>query len=189
MKYDSEKHRRRSIRLKGYDYSQSGGYCVTIVTQNRECLFGDISDGVMVLNDAGNMVEKIWKEIPKFYSNFVIDTFQIMPNHLHGILNIVGADPRVCPDDNQDRNLGQPQGVAPTLSLGDVIKRFKTLTSKLYIDGIKQNNWQPFHRKLWQRNYWEHIIRDESDLLHIREYINNNPLEWELDNENPNYFA
>ncbi|MFC1651354.1 transposase [Candidatus Latescibacterota bacterium] len=202
MKYDPEKHHRRSIRLKGYDYSQPGGYYVTIVTHNRECLFGSVSDGEMVLNDAGKMVEKIWKEIPKFYSNFSIDTFQIMPNHLHGILTIVGADPRVCPnphvcpndipracpDDKQNRQLGQPQGIAPTLSLGDVIKRFKTLTTKLYIDCIKQNKWRPFNGKLWQRNYWEHIIRNEKDLTQIREYIINNPVQWELDNENPNKY-
>ena len=81
----------------------------------------------------------------------------------------------------QPRNDGQPRGVAPTLSLPDVVHRFKTMTTKRYIDGVKQNGWAPFPGKLWQRNYWEHIIRDESELNRIREYIRNNSAKWELD--------
>ncbi len=175
---------RRSIRLWGYDYSQAGAYFVTICTQKRACLFGDIIDGNMVLNDAGRMVDIVWNEIPKYYAGIDIDAFQIMPNHIHGIIVIVvGAGPCACPD------TGQPQGVAPTtagLSLPDVVHRFKTLTTKRYADGVKQHNWPRFPGKLWQRNYYEHIVRNENELNRIRQYIINNPVKWELDRENPN---
>ena len=96
MKYDPDIHHRRSIRLKGYDYSQAGAYFVTICTQNRECLFGEILDGEMALNDAGRMIKTIWHELPEHYPGVGIDAFQVMPNHMHGIV-IVGAGPRACP--------------------------------------------------------------------------------------------
>ena len=107
MKDDPEKHHRRSIRLKGYDYSRAGAYFVTICTQNRECLFGDIVDGEMMLNDAGRMVDAVWNAMPKYYTGVDVDLFQIMPNHIHGIIIIVGAGPCACPD------MGQPHGVCP----------------------------------------------------------------------------
>ncbi len=94
MKYDPQKHHRRSIRLKGYDYSQAGAYFVTICTQNRECLFGDIVDGEMMLNDAGQMVEQCWYDIPLHFPHAGLDEFVVMPNHIHGIVVInanVGA--------------------------------------------------------------------------------------------------
>lgn len=186
-KYNPEINHRRSIRLKGYDYSQAGAYYVTICTNNRECLFGDVKNGKMELNNAGWMVEKIWFELPKHYVGVGIDAFQIMPNHIHCIIIFVGAGPCACPDDNdgmwQSHNgIGQPQGVAPTiLSLAGVIHRFKTMTTKQYIDCVRQHGWKPFQRKLWQRNYYEHIIRNEKELTKIREYIINNPLNWETD--------
>ena len=107
MKYDLTRHRRRSIRLRGYDYTRPGAYFVTICTHNRECLFGKIIDGEMVLNHAGQMVLDVWNEIPKYYPGIVIDAFQIMPNHIHGIIKIVGAGPCACPNTDVD---GQPQG-------------------------------------------------------------------------------
>jgi len=162
---------RRSIRLHGYDYSRTGAYFVTICTQHREYLFGDIVNGKMVLNDAGWMVQTGWDEMPSRYPCVDIDAFQIMPNHIHGIVAIaVGAGPRACPDpgqplkgrsmDGQPQNPsqnGQPQGVAPTMSLSDVVHRFKSITTHKYINGVKQYGWTPFPGKLWQRNYWEHI--------------------------------
>ena len=184
MKYDPDIHSRRSIRLKGYDYSQAGAYFVTICTQNQECFFGEIVDGNMVLNDAGRMVQTVWDELPQYYPGVDVDMFQIMPNHIHGIvvfIGDVGAGPRARPDD-----IGQPQGVAPTMSLPDIAHRFKSFTTKSYIDGVKQKNWPKFPGKLWQRNYYEHIIRNENELNSIREYIYYNPLKWELDRENPN---
>ena len=157
---------------------------------DRRNLFGDIEDGRMILNDAGYMVQTVWGEIPKYYDGIDIDTFQIMPNHIHGII-IVGAGPRACPNDNKIINAkkvdkkGQPQGVAPTsLSLGDIVGRFKSLTTTKYIKGVTNNHWQPFNKHLWQRNYYEHIIRNDNDLTVIREYIVNNPARWEDDEYN-----
>jgi len=174
-------HRRRSIRLKGYDYSEAGTYFVTICTQNRECLFGNIIDGTIRLNEAGEMIQTVWNEIPSHYDGIDVDEFVIMPNHVHGIIVIVGAGPCACPDSEPQKN-GHPQGVAPTrLSLPDVAHRFKTLTTKRYVDGVKKHRWRPFAKALWQRNYWEHIIRSEDDLNRTREYIHNNPRKWELD--------
>ncbi|GKT06731.1 transposase [Desulforhabdus sp. TSK] len=192
----SPQRNRRSIRLQGYDYSQAGAYFVTICTQNRECLFGEIVDGEMRLNAAGVMVQTVWDEIPVHYSGIDIDEFVVMPNHIHGIIAIVGAAPCGRPfrgqaHDGQARNAppqggqargGQARGPAPTrLSLSDVVHRFKTMTTKLYVDGVKQSGWPPFPGRLWQRNYWEHIVRNQSEMDRIREYILNNPAQWELD--------
>jgi putative transposase len=175
---------RRSVRLKGYDYSRAGAYFVTICVQNRECLFGRIEGGQMVSNDGGVMIRTVWNEIPPHYPGIEIDAFVIMPNHIHGIMVIVGAAPRGRPDYGNEMN-GQPRGVAPTLSLPDVVHRFKTMTTKRYADGVKQHGWPPFTGKLWQRNYYEHIIRNENELNRIREYIVGNPARWALDRENP----
>ncbi|MEW6686632.1 MAG: transposase [Candidatus Edwardsbacteria bacterium] len=185
MTYNPEKHHRHSIRFKGYDYSQTGAYFVTICTQNRKCLFGAIVNGKIALNELGGVIEKIWKEIPLYYSGIDIDEFVVMPNHIHGIILIVGADPCVCPIKSND--IGRTQGFAPTekLSLSNVVQRFKSLTTKKYIDGIKQNNWQTFNKRLWQRNYYEHIIRNEDELNRIRKYIQINLLKWQFDRENP----
>ena len=229
-------HRRRSLRLSGYDYSSAGAYFVTICTQNREYLFGEMNDDEMRLNDAGKMIEKIWQDIPLFYQNIDIDEHQIMPNHFHGIVR-VGAGPRACPEDvgwqsqhsgpsacsgndgYQPQHTGQPRGVAPTdtahtgiahtdaaqtdtahadatptgtthsgvaptgagLSLPDVVHRFKTMTTKLYIDGVRQWGWKTFPGKLWQRNYYEHVIRGEEDMHRIRQYIVENTVRWTMD--------
>jgi putative transposase len=183
---------RKSIRLKGYDYSAPGCYFITICTNERKCLFGEIIDKGMVLNDAGKMVHLVWNELPLFYQNISVDTFIVMPNHIHGIIVIqssinVGAGPCACPSDSEVEN-GQPQGGAPTnlnISLPDVIHRFKSLTTNKYIKGVKQNNWKPFNDKLWQRNYYEHVTRNEIDLSDTREYILNNPYKWHLDKYNP----
>ena len=194
MKYNIEIHHRRSIRLKGYDYSQSGVYFVTVCTQNHEYLFGKVDNEKMILNDAGKMVETVWNDIPRYYRGFCVHENIVMPNHFHGIIEIVGAGPRACPDNTGQPmgktgqpmgKTGQPQGVAPTMSLSDIVHRFKTMTTKKYIDGVKQNGWTPFPRKLWQRNYYEHIIRNDDELNRICEYIVNNPLNWDSDRTPP----
>lgn len=187
MKYNPEIHNRRSIRLQKYDYALAGAYFVTVCTQNRECLFGDMVDGKMSLNDAGRMIQLSWDELPIHYSGVETDAFIVMPNHVHGVIVLVGAGPRACPEFNfQPQPGGQPQGVAPTtLSLPDLVHRFKTITTKRYTDGVKQTEWKPFLGKLWQRNYYEHIVRNEKSLNKIREYIINNPAQWEFDHENP----
>jgi REP element-mobilizing transposase RayT len=183
-------HNRHSIRLKGYDYSQNGAYFVTICTQHRKCLFGSVINDVgagprACPNDAGKMIATVWNEIPTHYHGITLGYFVVMPNHFHGIIEIVGAGPRACPNDGQPTlraNDGQPQGVAPTtLSLPDVVHRFKTLTTKRYTDGVKQNGWMPFDKRLWQRNYYEHIIRTDDEYHRISEYIINNPMNWRTD--------
>ena len=122
MTFKSGIGRRRSLRLRGYDYSQAGAYFITICVQNRKCIFGEIMGGKMVLNPAGNMIQTVWDEIPFHYDGTKIDEFVLMPNHIHGIIIItrsvvvptVGAGPRACPDNGQPRGIGQPRGVAPT---------------------------------------------------------------------------
>lgn len=182
--FNPDKHRRRSIRLKGYDYTQAGAYFVTICTQNRECLFGEIVEEEMRLNDAGQTVQSVWNELPCHYPGVEIDVFVVMPNHIHGTIvlmddHVVGATPCGC------LVPGQAQGPAPTMSLPDVVHRFKSLTTARFRHGVVQNNWHPFHGRLWQRNYYEHVIRNESELNRIREYIGANPARWEEDVENP----
>ncbi len=187
MLQNAARHHRRSIRLKGYDYHQTGAYFVTICTHKKKCMLGDVEDGRMVLNEVGQMVQRTWIELPVHYIGVNIDEFIIMPNHLHGIIILnVGAGPRACPQDEETK--GQPQGVAPTktLSLPDVVYSLKSLTTKTYIESVKQNDWIPFEKHFWQPNYYEHVVRNEEDLNEIREYIINNPLKWEFDEENPN---
>jgi putative transposase len=178
-------HHRRSIRLKDYDYAQAGAYFVTIVVQDRKCLFGEVVDGVVRLNDAGLMVQAVWEDLPSHYAGIDPDALVVMPNHIHGIIALLGTGPRATPTSE-----GQPQRVAPTrnaakMSLSDVIHRFKTLTTKRYIEGVKRFLWASFATRFWQRNYFEHIIRDEESLQRIRQYIHENPARWIFDRENP----
>lgn len=204
-KHDNPLPKRKSLRLPEYDYAQEGAYFVTVCTKQKACLFGEIVGEKMALNDAGMMVEDIWDAIPKQYPGIETDEFVVMPNHVHGIIVItdstVGATPCGCPNvagtqrDRQEnvpvREHGQARGPAPTnklsLSLPDVVHRFKSITTNRYIHGVKQHGWKPFRGTLWQRNYYERVIRNERELREVREYIINNPLKWMLDRENPEY--
>jgi len=133
----------------------------------------------MILNDAGMMIKKTILEIPVFYPAFSFDQYIIMPNHVHAIVIL------------NNINYGQARGPVPThsnnISLSDLVKQTKTLTTKKYIDGVKNNNWQPFNKKIWQRSFHDHIIRSERSLNEIREYIINNPANWAEDEENINH--
>jgi len=191
MKMINRFHSRKTIRLKGYDYSQPGFYYVTICTQNRECVFGDVVNGKMVLNDIGNMIEKWWNKIPNKF-NAVLDEKQIMPNHLHGVIHIVGVDPRVDPTNygrTHGSDYGRTHGSAHTngTTIGTIIQWFKTMSTNEYIKNVRDKKWKPFNKRLWQRNYYEHIIRTENDLNKIREYIKMNPKIWDRDRNNPKY--
>ena len=142
----------------------------------------------MRLNKAGVMVGTWWRKVGGKFPSVQTDEYIIMPNHFHGIVNIVGAAPCGRPIINnaygQPRSKsGQPHGVAPTL--GYIVNWFKTMTTNQYIRGVKQNRWPAFAGRLWQRNYYEHIIRNEEELNHIRQYIADNPLNWRTDEENP----
>ncbi|MCL6525152.1 MAG: hypothetical protein K6T34_10915 [Thermoflavifilum sp.] len=172
MKYNPNIHHRRSIRLKGYDYSQAGACFITICTQNRLCLLGNVVNEKMVLNDAGRMIENWYFQLENKFPDILCDEYVIMPNHFHAIIINVGADLRVCPD-QMGEHTGSP--------LPRVVQWFKTMTTHDYIRGVKQHGWQPFAGKLWQRNYWERIIRDENELTRIRQYILHNPIHWEMD--------
>ena len=187
MKHDPDRqHHRRSIRLKGYDYSKAWAYFVTICTQNRESLFGDIVDEEIRLNDAGHMVRDVWHKIPEHFPHADIDEFIVMPNHVHGIIVIVGA-PLVGADSfgtvNPDAE--NRAGTRPAPTLGDVVGVFKSITTHQYTDGVRQKNWPPFNGKFWQRNYYEHIIRGEEEMDRIRRYITDNPAKWADDENNP----
>lgn len=177
---------RRSIRLKRYDYTEAGAYFITIVTQSGECLFGEVVNGIMRLNDAGRMVSCVWNELPERFPSIILDAFVVMPNHIHGI--IVSAS-------NDDAPIRIPVGaglvparhrattrVAPTV--GDVIGAFKSRVTVEYTRGVRTNGWMPFRGRLWQRNYYEPIIRNEESLNRIRQYILDNPQRWAIDPEN-----
>jgi putative transposase len=188
MKYDPTRHHRRSIRLKGYDYSRPGAYFITLCTQDRFCLFGEVVDGEMRLNDPGRLVRTEWEMLPRRFPNVELDAFVVMPNHLHGIIVIIDANrvgAGLVPAQNDRATLedGATTRVAPTV--GDIIGVFKSRITVEYTRGVKTSGWPPFRGNLWQRNYYEHIIRSEESLNRVREYIANNPLQWELDRENP----
>lgn len=190
MKYNPDKHHRRSIRLKGYDYTRIGVYFVTICTENRLCLFGEIIDDVMVLNDAGQVAENCWNDIPNHFPHVELDEWVIMPNHVHGIIsitmNVDGADydrgddgiaivvgaKNFSPLRDARDEYPYPRGTSKTI--GSIIRGFKIGVTKWM-----RNNTNVYH--VWQRNYWEHIIRNENELNKIRTYIRNNPLNWQND--------
>lgn len=169
MSYNPDIHHRRSIRLKGYDYSKAGAYFVTICIHQRLPLLGEIENGAIALTPAGEMVQTIWNEIPSHYLNVGLDAFVVMPNHVHGILIL-------------ESNCNQS-----SMTLGDVVHRFKSFTTTKYRYGVNQKQWQPFVGRLWQRNYYEHIIRNEESCDRLRQYITNNPLSWESDRLHPNH--
>ena len=188
----------KSHRLPDYDYSQPGWYFVTLSTRNMSCLFGSVSNGIVNLTDAGCMIERVWQEMPRYFSRIELDIFQVMPNHFHGIL-IIKEDLRrfpTTPMGSRHEDPAKQQNVAKnsmrlgldqaevSLSLLDLIARFKSLTTTQYIRGVKENNWKRFDKKLWGSKFHDHVIRTESALKSIREYIQNNPRKWELDRLN-----
>lgn len=188
--YNSGKHHRRSIRLQGYDYAQAGSYFITICTQNRACLFGAIVNGEMILNDAGLMVEKWFLELENKFPDIRCDEYIVMPNHFHGIITIVGADQRVCPVIYPNDNLGEHKNaLGKHVVLGEhvgsplhrAVQWFKTMATNEYIRGVKNQRWPRFNGKLFQRNYYEHIIRNKRSYLRIAAYIRNNPANWKSD--------
>jgi putative transposase len=169
MKSSVRKHHRRSIRLKGYDYKQVGAYFVTVVARNRACLFADIVNGETRLNGAGRVMQSAWDDLPNHYPGVACDAFVVMPNHIHGIIVVM------------DTIVGAGLKPAPTRhGLPEIIRGFKTFSARR-INDLRSTPGTP----IWQRNYYEHIIRNEEELTRIREYVANNPLQWEDDRENP----
>ena len=224
--YDPNIHHRRSVRLRGYDYASVGWYFVTICKQNHECLFGNIENNAMVLNDAGRMVERWYHETQNKFPDIVCHEMVVMPNHFHciwenvGLNGAVGANlcvrPATINNDVSHPCIRHIANDVPTVTgifgdegahagaplrevndsdlienvsgspLSAVVGWFKTMSTNDYIRGVKQLGWPPFDRKLWQRNYYEHIIRDVQSLSEIAYYINNNPARWSDDKFYPN---
>jgi REP element-mobilizing transposase RayT len=172
MKYNPDIHKRRSIRLPQFDYSQKGIYFVTVCLQDRSCLFGQIVDDKMILNDAGKMVKSKWSGLSERFLNIELDNFIVMPNHFHVILFIlenkqnktVGAS---LVDAQNMNNMKNRAGTRPAPTLGDIIGAFKSITTIEYARNAVRNDWIPFRGKLWQRNYFERIIRNEKELIRI----------------------
>ena len=160
---------RKSKRLKDYDYTKPGAYFVTICIKSRDCLLGSVSDSLMTLNDFGKAVEWTWTDLPRHNVNIELDEFIIMPNHVHGIIRIVGAGskPALMNGTNPD-DKGH--------GLSEIARQFKTFSAKR-VNQIRHSRGVP----LWQRDFFEQIIRNDVELRRIREYIVNNPVSWESD--------
>lgn len=191
MNPDPRGRHRRSIRLQKYDYAQPGAYFFTVCTQGRASLFGRIRDGEMHLNEAGQMVWKEWNSLTDRFTRIVPDTFVVMPNHVHGILMItrpVETDAYIPEQEKAtpaiDREMSKTAKKAPTL--GQIVGTLKSCTTVEFVRGIKSKGWPLISRRLWQRNYYEHVIRNEDSLKRIRQYIVDNPLTWHVDRDNPN---
>jgi putative transposase len=192
-----EGHRRQSIRLPGYDYAQPGAYFVTLCTQDRACLFGEVLDGGMRLNPAGDVVAGTWQWLSRQYVYLENDAWVVMPNHLHGILVIHPngrGGSRTAPTRTTDNETGPSSTVMANLPeshtaitgpprrkpLGRLIGAFKTVSTK-QVNAMRGTPGLP----LWQRNYYEHVIRDDESLDRIRRYIVDNPSRWAVDRDNP----
>jgi REP element-mobilizing transposase RayT len=184
---DQNYSKRKVIRLQNYDYAQPGAYFVTICTQKNKSYFGEVTDGKLLLNDAGRMIEKWYSEVMNKFYDIQCCEYVVMPNHFHCIIKNVGADLRVCPEYSENifpaynggrGNLGEHTG-SP---LQRIMQWFKTMTTNDYIRNVKQNGWQSFDKKLWQRGYYEHVIRNENDWLTAAQYILDNPLKLVIKN-------
>ena len=215
LKFDPQIHHRRSIRLKGYDYSQAGAYFVTICAWQRECLFGEVVAGEVRLSALGMIVREEWMRSGEIRKELRLykDEFVIMPNHVHGIVWIIGADGN-CPEGGgaslapvhggMDHAVGvgadgirpdgihpdgnRPEGEGASLAPEQLRREARSLSS--FIAGFKATVTSRARRELnisgiWQRNYYEHVIRDEVDLRRIEDYIQNNPLRWGQDQLHP----
>ena len=196
---------RKNLRLENYDYSKAGLYFITISVQNKLCLFWEIKNNIINLFESGKMIEKYWLELEKKFENIKLHNFIVMPNHFHWILEIIETnkkcDCKICrgspcgyPDKNknyneieninninsniQDTHKGCPYNKS---ILWNIIWWFKSKTTNEYIKLVYDKKSEPFNKKLWQRNFYENIIRNEKIYSEISEYIENNIFKWEED--------
>ncbi len=182
-RYDPNKHHRRSIRLEGYNYSEAGVYFITCCTKNREAALGVIRDDQVELSPLGKIVSRTWQDLPIRFPTVQLGAFVVMPNHIHGIIELTntgvnvgaGLAPALDPA-NKTANRATAR-VAPTNrpQLGGVIRVFKSLSTMQWLHYLQQNDLDAVG-KFWQRNYYEHIVRDEDDLNRIRDYIVTHPI-------------
>ena len=192
MAYDPLKHHRRSIRLPGYDYTQPGAYFVTISLQGREALLGDIHAGEMHLNEFGKIVQHAWLDLPVHYAQVELGAFCIMPDHVHGIIllrdgddmgvgagtvvgagAVVGAGLRPAPTPTTPTPTTPTPTVPRIYPLSEIVRAFKSFSARR-INAVRQTPGTP----IWQRDYYEHIIRNEQERQQICEYIQANPAHW-----------
>jgi REP element-mobilizing transposase RayT len=171
MPYDPERHHRRSVRLRGWDYAAAGLYSVTLCVQDRACLFGEVVGERVRLSEAGAVARACWEAIPEHHARVVLDAFVVMPNHMHGVIGLLGPAP---PSRAGAAALPRP---APG-SLGVVVGTYKAAVTRQ----LRRSGHEHFR---WQRGYHEHVVRSERTLNRLRHYIDQNPLRWSLDPENP----
>ena len=182
-----DRYHRRSIRLKGSDYSKPGYYFVTVCTRERESIFGKIIDFSMVCNQMGEIVEKVWSELPIHFPKVKTDQFIIMPNHMHGIIQVIPNKRSELSSGNMCLlNQAPIQG---SISEGWIMMKSTSVTLGKIIRNFKAKSTREIRNKMnnsfcWQRNYFEHIIRDKNELFRIREYILDNPENWSQDDDN-----
>jgi len=175
LEHDERLMKRRSIRLKEYDYSQTGAYFLTICTYRRQCLLGTMVDGKVILSSIGTIVVEEWLRSAEIREEIELDAFVIMPNHLHGIVAMQRGEREIV------SNCLKAQGrIMKPKTIGSFVSGFKAAATAR----VNELRGTP-GKSLWQRNYYEHVIRSEKELNRIREYIENNPLRWHIDRENP----
>jgi REP element-mobilizing transposase RayT len=176
IRFDPDKHHRRSVRLRGYDYSSMGAYFITLCVHNQNCLLGEIADGIMQLSPLGAIVRSEWITTGQIRPRIQVDVFVVMPNHFHGIL-VIDND---CRGTLQRAPTVEQFGHPTSDSIPTIVRLYKSVTTKR-INLLRETPGAAF----WQRNYYEHIIRDDAELGRIREYIEANPSCWAEDRENP----
>lgn len=169
--YNPHIHNRKSIRLKEYDYSQPGLYFITICCQDRICHFGHIDNGKMILNEFGTITYNEWLKTPELRPNVELGEFVIMPNHIHGIIRLLGRGELNSP---HTKDVCDTSLQSPSQTIGAIVRGYKSSVTKQF--GLLG-----FDGKLWQRNYYEHIIRDEQSYQRISDYIMKNPAKWNED--------
>ncbi len=173
MTINSDDRRRRSIRLQDYDYSLAGAYFITMATKDRQCLFGEVVEGQMRLKDWGRIVQEEWKNSAPIRHEIELDAFIVMPNHVHGVIAIAEGSGRAT-------GRSPLQFGSTKRSVGAFVGGFKAAVTKR-INALRGTP----GTSVWQRNYFEHVIRNEDSLNRIRQYIADNPMRWEFDRENP----
>ena len=183
---------RHSIRLKGYDYSQVGAYFVTVVTQRRVPLFGDVLMGEMRLNRYGEIVHAAWVDLPRHYRHVELGAFIVMPNHVHGIIilndtgrggSIPGQPPVTSGMTSGTASVSESAETRPygkRRALPEIVRAFKSVSAR-HINLLRHTEGM----SVWQRNYYDHIIRNQQDLELTWLYIESNPSQWITDDENP----
>lgn len=179
MKFNPDIHKRETRRLKNYDYSSEWLYFLTIAIKDKLCLFGEIKNNRINLFESGKMIKKLWLELEEDFENIKLYDFIVMPNHFHWIIEIIKNE-----TDNRVNTRFTPTGGEfhyNKNSISSIIQAFKSKTTNKYIKLVYENKTNPFYKKLWQKDFYEHIIRNEKSYLKILEYIINNPVKWEED--------